>query len=193
MTTRRDVVLAMFGMALVASCAPPPETVTFPDIRFTELPPLLLQANQVEIRTLYQPGSADALFPVPPVRALQNWARDRLRASGQGGPARFTIGDAAATVKDLAVKGGLSGTFTDQVSQQYDIVIEATIEILDEHAFALRSVHINSSATRTVLQSASAADRDRVRYQLVRDLMADFNRQAEEQMRANFGLYLLSR
>ncbi|HEX3970587.1 MAG TPA: hypothetical protein VHX19_04650, partial [Stellaceae bacterium] len=122
MNTRRQFILTglSFGAGLtLISCAPPPEAPAFPDIRFTGEPPLLLQAAQIEIRTRYQPGDADNAFPVSPLRAVQNWARDRLRANGQGGPARFTIADAAAKVTDLPTKGGISGTFTDQVSQQY--------------------------------------------------------------------------
>ena len=103
MTTRRQFILTGVclgsGLSLL-SCAPPPEAPSFPDIRFTGEPPFMLQASQVEIRTRYQPGDADNAFPVSPLRAIQNWARDRLRASGQGGPARFTIADATAKITD---------------------------------------------------------------------------------------------
>jgi hypothetical protein len=189
---RRGLLAALAGLFLLASCAPPPQAVTLPDLRFTELPPLMLQANQIEIRTLAQPGSSDALYPVPPVRAMQNWARDRLRASGQGGPARFTIAAADAVVKDLPLQSGFSATFTDQVSQEYDVAVDASIEILDERGLALRSVRVALARSRTVLQSATAADRERARYELVRDLMADFNARAEQQIAGNFGAYLLS-
>lgn len=196
MTTRRQFILTGLclgsGLTLV-SCAPPPEAPSFPDIRFTGEPPFMLQASQVEIRTLYQPGDAENAFPVSPLRAIQNWARDRLRASGQGGPARFTIADATARIADVPVRGGISGTFTDQVSQQYNVAIDAALELLDPAGIALRSARITVSRSATVLQSASANERARVRYNLVRDMMADFDRQAQERVGGGFGQYLLQR
>ena len=194
MTTRRQFILTGLclgsGLTLI-SCAPPPEAPSFPDIRFTGEPPLLLLASQIEIRTLYQPGDADSAFPVSPLRAIQNWARDRLRANGQGGPARFTIADATAKVTDLAVKGGISGTFTDQVSQQYDIALDAALELLDTTGVVVRSARVTVSRSATVLQSATANDRARTRYNLVRDMMSDFDSQAQARISGGFGQYLL--
>jgi hypothetical protein len=194
MTTRRQFILTGFsvgaGLALV-SCAPPPETPSFPDLRFTSQPPFLLQAAQIEIRTRYQPGDADNTFPVSPLRAIQNWARDRLRADGQGGPARFTIADATARVTDLTTKGGISGTFTDQVSQQYDIALDAALELLDTTGVAVRSARITVSRTATVLQSATANERARTRYNMVRDMMSEFDSQAQQRISSGFGQYLL--
>jgi hypothetical protein len=194
MTTRRQFVIngVYWSAALsLAACAPPPEAPAFPDLRFSGEPPLVLVASQLEIRTLYQPTDADSAFPVPPVRALQNWARDRLRANGQGGAARFTIADATAVVKNLPVQGGISGTFTDQITQEFDVAVDAALEIFDTRGVVLRSVRITGSRSRSVLQSASANDRARARYELVRNLMSDFDSQAQARISASFGEYLL--
>jgi len=193
MIARRNVLLAGLCLGL-ASCGPPPlQPPKFPDIRFTDETPLAIEATRIDIRTLDPPGEFDHDFPVPPRQAMENWARDRLRASGNGNLARFTILKASATEKNLPIKGGISGTFTDQVSQEYDVAVEATLEILDAHGMALRSVHASATLSRSVLQSASPNDRDKVRYELVKQLMEGFDRQMEAQIRDNFGLYLLSR
>jgi hypothetical protein len=190
MTTRRQFLITGLclgsGLSLV-SCAPPPEAPSFPDLRFTGEPALVLRAAQVEIRTFYQPTDADNAFPVSPVRAVQNWARDRLRADGQGGLARFTIADASARITDLPIKGGVSGTLTDQVSQQYDIAVDAALELLDTRGVALHSVRVTASRSRSALQSATANDRARIRYDMVRDMMADFDSQAQARIVAAFG------
>jgi hypothetical protein len=194
MTTRRQFIVTglYLGSGLtLASCAPPPEAPSFPDIRFTNEPPFVLQASQVEVRTRYQPGDAENAFPVSPLRAIQNWARDRLRASGQGGPARFTIADATARIADVPVQGGISGTFTDQVSQKYDVAIDAALELLDTTGVVLRSARVTVTRSATVLQSASANERARVRYNLVRDMMTDFDNQAQARIGGGFGQYLL--
>ena len=67
------------------------------------------------------------------------------------------------------------------------------IEILDDHGLAARTVHVTANRSRTALQSATPVQREQIRYEMVRDLMADFDRQAETQLRNNFGTYLLSR
>lgn len=196
MTTRRHFLVAGLslgsGLALASCSPPPPPAPSFPDIRFTGEPAFMLQAAQVEIRTFYRPTDDDSAYPVSPLRALQNWARDRLRASGQGGPARFTIANASATIKDLPIKGGISGTFTDQVSQQYDVAIDAALEILDTTGAVMRSMRVTVARSRTVLQSATANDRAQARYDMVREIMAEFDRQAESRIGASFGSYLLS-
>ena len=194
MTRRRNLLLAGLSLALLASCGPPPPPApTYPDIRFTSEPPIVIDASRIDIRVLDFPSSTDRSFPVSVLEAMQNWGRDRLRGSGHGGPARFTSVKASATEKNLTVQGGISGTFTDQVSQQYDVVVEGTLEILDDHGMAIRSVHTSSTRSRSVLQSATSNDRDQARYQLIKDVMADFDQQMDQQIRDNFGLYLLSR
>ncbi|HLI21750.1 MAG TPA: hypothetical protein VKV32_11560 [Stellaceae bacterium] len=196
MTTRRQFLVAGLslgsGLTLV-SCSPaPPPAPSFADIRFTGEPAFLLQAAQIEIRTFYQPTEADNAFPVSPLRAVQNWARDRLRANGQGGPARFTIANASATIKDLPIKGGLSGTFTDQISQQYDVAVDAALELLDTSGALVHSMRVTASRSRSVLQSATANDRAQVRYDMVRELMSDFDNQATARIASSFGPSLLS-
>lgn len=194
MPTRRNLLLAGLSLGLLASCGPPPPPApAYPDIRFTGAPPLVLDAGQIDVRALDLPSSSDRAFPVSPLEAMQNWARDRLRAGGRGAPARYTIIKASAAEKNLPVQGGVSGTFTDQVSQQYDVAAEATLEILDSHGMALRSIHVSATRSRSVLQSATPNDRDQARYDLVKALMGDFDQQMETQIRDNFGLYLLSR
>jgi len=193
MINRRNLLLAGLCLGLASCGPPPPAAPRFPDIRFTDETPLVIQATRIDIRSLVSPGQFDHDFPVTPQQAMENWARDRLRASGQGSPARFTMLRASATEKNLPTKGGITGTFTDQISQQYDVAVEATLEILDDHGMALRSVHASATLSRTVLQSASPNDRDEARYELVKQVMASFDRQMEAQIRDNFGLYLLSR
>lgn len=195
MKTRRQFLFAGLcvgaGVSLV-SCGPPSEGPSYPDLRFTSEPPLLLKAADIEIRTFYRPTQAENVFPVTPLRAMQNWARDRLRATGQGGPARFTIANASAIVRKLPVKGGVSGFFTDQLSQEYDVTVDAALELFDAQGAPLRSVRVTATRSRSVLQSASADDRARARYELVRHLMDDFDRQAQSRIAATFGPYLVS-
>jgi hypothetical protein len=193
MIARRYFLLAGLCVGLASCGPPPPLSPKYPDISFSGETPLVLDVARIDVRSLVRPGQFDQDFPAPPLQALANWARDRLRAGGNGNLARFTIVRADATEKNLPIKGGISGTFTDQVSQEYDVAVDATLEILDAHGMAVRSVHVSASRSRSVLQSATPNDRDKVRYELVKDVMGAFDRQMEAQIRDNFGLYLLSR
>lgn len=193
MSPRLRLAALCLGLGLLAACAPPPPQPSSPDLRFTDETPLVLDAASLQIVTRYQPGAAEATFPVTPLRAAQNWAEDRLRMAGHRGIARFTITDASATVKNLPIQGGLSGAFTDQVSQRYDVALSATLELLDERGVPIRTVAAAAARSDGVLESASPNQRDQVRYDLVRALMADFDRAMTQQIRDNFGLYLLSR
>lgn len=193
MTTRRDLLLAGLSLSLLASCGPPPEAPAYPDIRFNNETPIELDASRIDISDQYQPSGNEASFPVTPLQALQNWAHDRLKAGGQGNLALFTIINASATTKDLPVKGGIGNAFTDQLSQEYAVSVDATLSILDAHGMPVRTIHVTASRSHSVLQSASANDRAKARYDLVKALMAAFDQQMGQQIRDNFGLYLLSR
>lgn len=192
MTTRRHFLFVGLCCSLLASCGPPPELPTYPDIRFTSEAPMELAASQIDIVNESRPTAADSGYPVTPAHAMENWVHDRLQASGRGNPARFVF-KTSATQKNLPVKGGISGAFTDQASQEYDVTVDATLELLDSHGMTIRSVHVAASRSRTVLQSATPNDRDKARYELVKAVMSAFDQQMEKQIRNNFGLYLLSR
>jgi hypothetical protein len=55
----------------------------------------------------------------------------------------------------------------------------------------MRTARVTASRSRSVLQSATANDRDRVRYEMVRDLMAEFDNQMQERITGSFGPYLV--
>lgn len=192
MTTRRKFLFVGLCCSLLASCGPPPELPTYPDIHFTSKTPIELAASQIDIVNKSRQTAASRAYPVTPAHAMENWAHDRLHASGHGNPARF-IFRATATQKKLPVKGGISGAFTDQASEEYDVTVDATLKLLDSHGMTIRSVHVMASRSHAVLQSASPNDRDKARYELVKAVMAAFDRQMQKQIRNNFGLYLLSR
>jgi len=193
MLSRRSLLVSGISLVTVASCGPPTNQPRFPDIRFIDDRTILLQASRVEIRTSYRESDIDRGWPVPPVQAVQNWARDRLRASGVGSVAQFTIIDASAVEKNLPVKGGISGALTDQVSQEYDVSLEATLNIVDDHGMVIRGARATAMRSNGVRQSASPNERDQVRYDLVKALMADFDQQMDSQIRDNFGPYLIAR
>src|SRR5258708_18346729 len=79
---RRSVLLSPLALSLLAGCAPSSQRVVFNDIRFTDKPPLRIDCAAIEIvhdfKPTLQTPNVEHLFPVPPERAMENWARDRL-------------------------------------------------------------------------------------------------------------------
>jgi hypothetical protein len=181
--------LALVGM--LAACDTAPPRPTYPDIRFTSTPPIRLAVSAVEIRNEFKPTfrspNVEHLFPVPPARAAENWAHDRLQAAGGAQRARFTIQD--ASVKEIALekKTGITATFTKEPSEQYDATLAAMLEIVDEHGVALRTVAVKATRSHTVLEGITPNDRDQAWYDMTKALMADFDQQMSAEISAHFG------
>ncbi len=111
MRRRAACCLALALPLLAAACAydeVPPQAQDFPPLRYDYLTPLDLNVASVEIVSNFvpAPGGPAALSPVAPVEALEQMARDRLRADGSSGKAVFVVDDASI----VPVPGGLSGT-----------------------------------------------------------------------------------
>jgi hypothetical protein len=194
----RFAVLAIALASLLAACeaAPPPRPV-FPEIRFTDEPPLNLDVSRIDIEERFRPSfqepNVEHLFPVPPAQAAVAWARDRLHATG--GPnsprrARVTIQDASVRETELPRTKGLTGAFTTQQAERYDGNVEVSVEILNERGFPERTASARVTRSQTVAENATPNDRERVWYDMTRAMMHDLDQQLEREMRANFGFYI---
>lgn len=186
-------ILAAGLLVLLAGCSTPPPRPTFPDIRFTNEPPIRLDVAGIDVRDDYQPPlrspNVDHLFPVPPARAAENWARDRLKATGTSGRAVFILRNASVIETDLAVKQGITGFLTTQPAQRYDMTLQATVEIVDNQGLPVRTANVTATRSQSVLQGITPNQRDRIWYDITKALMADFDRQMTAEIRTNFTQY----
>jgi len=191
---RAPLVLFLAASLLVA-CSSAPPAPQFPDLRFTDKPPLQLAVASVDLREVYlPPGHApnvDHLFPVTPVHAVESWAHDRLIPTGSG-PLRavMTIEDASVIETDLAKQTGVNAWFNTQQSERYDLSIAATVNIVDPTGLVVRSATVKTTRSQTVLENASPNQRDHVFYDMTKAAMADFDQRMESEMRSHFGDYL---
>jgi len=181
--------LALVGVLVACDTAPP--RPTYPDIRFTSAPPIRLAVGGVDIRSDFKPTfrspNVEHLFPVPPARAAENWAHDRLQAAGGPQRARFTIQDASVKETELPKKSGITATFTKEPAEQYDATLSCTLEIVDDHGVPLRSVAVKVTRSRSVLEGITPNERDQAWYDLTKALMADFDQQMSAEISAHFG------
>jgi hypothetical protein len=192
---RRDLLLSSALFLVACESAPPPRP-SFPDIRFTGKPRLRIDAAGVDIervfRSTLQAPQVEHLFPVPPERAMENWALDRLEPVGTTRRVRVRILDASVKEVELATTSGVRGAFTTDQAQRYDATAEMTVDLMGERGFAERSVAAKASRSRSVPEGITPNEREQVWYELTEALMADLDAELERQIRANFGFYLMS-
>jgi len=189
------LVVFLFAGLLPVGCTNPPPRAVYPDIRFSGAPLQLDAADVLAIEVNYKPAYRDPyvehLFPVPPVRALENWPRDRLRAAGSANHVRFTVLDASVRETPLEKTPGIQGTFTREQSERYDAVIEARLEIVDDKRFVSHSATARVTRSQTVPEGITPNEREQIWYDMTRAIMTDFDQAMEQNVRNNFGLGLL--
>jgi hypothetical protein len=190
----RGLAIAGLALALLASCAtPPPPRPIFADLRYTAEPPIRLEVSAIEIRDEYQAPfkapNVDHLFPVPPAKAAENWAHDRLKATGKTGRAIFILKNASVTETELPKSQGLTGALTTEPAQRYDLALQATVEIVDDRGLPIRTANVSTTRSQSVLEDISPNQRDQAWYDMTKAAMAEFGPQLASEIRDNFGIY----
>ena len=180
---------------LLAACETPAPAQKFPDLTFVHLGALNLNVASVEVVSDYRAPlkkpNVEHLFPAPPDHALKRWARDRLKAGGERGLARFVIAQAAVTETPLKMKTGLTGAFTTDQAERYDAVIEATLEIFGADGIRKGFASARVTRSRTVAEDISLNDREKMWFGLTEALMKNFNTEMENNIRSHLGGHLL--
>lgn len=182
--------IAVIAAAALAGCSTPPPHPQYPDIHFTGQPPIGLAVNTVSMREDYTPSSSaphvETQFPVTPMHALENWAHDRLSATGGPNRAVVDITDASVTETSLPRTHGMQGWFTTDQSERYDMSVQATINIIDSSGLVVRTATAHASRSQTVAENISPDQREQTWYDMTKDIMAQFDRQMENEIRTHF-------
>ncbi len=194
MVIRRLTLCLPLALALAACLnAPPPPR--FPDIRFNQEPPIQLDVARVEIVSAFQPSFAlpdvEHEFPIPPQRALENLAKDRLQAIAPGSRrvARFTIVDASVRETELPRREGLKADFTVQQAERYDGQFEIRLDIIDENCVIARTATARATRTRSVAEDITPNERDQVWYEMSDQLAHSADQVLEQYVDASFFPY----
>ncbi|MHA1113257.1 MAG: hypothetical protein ACTSRY_01975 [Alphaproteobacteria bacterium] len=191
---RRVAVLGLALLALVACETPPPET-GFPALTFAHLGQIRLDVAEIEVVEAspppLKPPNVEHLFPTSPADAMRRWVRDRLRAEGRAGHAKLTIGRAEVVETKLKKTKNLRGLFTVDQSERYDANLEVMLEIRDARGFRAAFVKASAERMRSIAENASAADRDRLFFQITEGLMADIDRSLEVNIRRHLSKFVI--
>jgi hypothetical protein len=124
---------------------------------------------------------------------MRRWAQDRLAASGtEGRFARFVILDAKVIETNLPRTGGLTGAFTKDQSQRYDLSMSAAIEVREERGnFRSGYATASTSRSRTVREDISVNEREKVWFEMLEQAMNELNTELERQIKANMARFLV--
>ncbi|MBT7759834.1 MAG: hypothetical protein HN732_21065 [Rhodospirillaceae bacterium] len=165
---------------LLTACESPLQEVSYPELRFSHLPPIQINVARIDIveqfRSPLRAPHVEHELPLTPAQAMRNWATDRLRAVGTSGQAKFIIVDASVKAQQLRKKKGLKATFTLDQAARYNTRLEARLEI--ETAGGLGQGFATATATRqrTMPEAASINDRDDALYRFIESAAQDFDR-----------------
>ena len=185
---------ALLGLLLLVGCETAATRPTFPDIRFTNEPRLRVDVAAVYLQNAFHASfrapDVEYLFPIPPEHAMQNWAEDRIEATGTTRRLRVRIIDASVIESELPRTKGLTGAFTTDQAQRYDAKAAMSIDILDDRGFAESNIEASVSLTRSVPEGLTPNQRDETWYAMTKDLMATLDRQLEQRMREHFNFYV---
>lgn len=182
--------IAVVAAAALTACSAPPPHPQYPDIRFTNQPPIALAVNTVSLREDYTPSSTsphvETQFPATPMHAMENWAHDRLSATGGPDRAVVDITEASVVETSLPRTQGMQGWFTTDQSERYDMTVQATINIVDSGGLVVRTATAHASRSQSVAENVSPDQREQVWYDMTKDIMAAFDRQMENEIRTHF-------
>ncbi len=182
------VIVALLSLGLVLSlggCETPVQRQKLPELTFAHLSSLKLNVARIEVVSQYRSPlkapNVEHLFPTPPLKAMKQWAKDRLRAVGRSGSVKLIITKAAAIETALPVQTGLKATFTKQQTQRYDLTVEARLEVSSPNGHGTTTAH----ATRfsTVREDASIDAREKIWFDLTEALVHDFDKAMEKNIR----------
>jgi len=185
------------GLELAGCTQPSPPGPRFADITFQQLPKFEFAVGRIEIVREYAPPLAapnvDHLFPVPPMRMAEQWARDRLTAAGGPGELRYVIKRASVVESQLPRTTGIRGAFTTDQSQRYDAVVEVEIEVRNERGYRDGIVSARAERRQSVPEDISLAERERTWFSMTEALGRDLNQELERNIRTGLPRFLVYR
>jgi len=177
---RKLLLAAVCALGLTGCTQTAVPVQNLPEITFQHLVPISLNVAKIELvdqsKSALGGKHVEHLFPTSPKKAISNWVRDRLVATGTSGLARVTILDASAVEEKLTKKSGVKGFFTNDQSEKYTANTSVKLDLFDGDSNLKGYTSAKASRYVTLAEDASLLDREKTWFEMIEDLMADFDK-----------------
>jgi hypothetical protein len=182
--------IAAVATGLVVACSSSYETFRPPPLDFSDRAPLRLAVERVSVQSAYRPRDTapyvDNLMPLKPEDAIRQMLEARLVAAGGTGSIQAVILDASIKEEELETQSGLRGFFTTEPAARLEGRFQVQVDRLSATGEVLKSVSTAVTRTASVPEDVGYAERQRIGYDLVRDLVQDLDEGLTSNVRANF-------
>jgi hypothetical protein len=178
--------LLLLAGGLITSCDTPPHREPFPQLTYQHLAPINLDVARIVIQDAYQPPMTaphvDQDFPTPPATAARQWAKDRLKAVGSDGVAKFTILDGSAVDVPLPRTTGISGMLTQDQSDRYDVKLTVRLEVENRMGNHSGAITAGAQRSESVAEDMTLNEREKLWFEMTDELMKQLNAELEKQI-----------
>ncbi|MGY9005269.1 MAG: hypothetical protein ACKVJQ_04090 [Alphaproteobacteria bacterium] len=186
------VFTAFLALALSGCESTPPRA--FPDLTFAHLSPINFKVGRIDISTRYIPPlkepNVEHLAPVTPYGAIRSWGEHRLRAIGGDHVANLIILDSSIRAVPLKTTRGIKGLFLREQSLRYEGRASFLLEIRDSRGRQRAFLTVRSKYDGTAVEGTSIADREKIWFKIVDEMMKELNAQIQTGLPQHFGAYL---
>jgi hypothetical protein len=177
MTLARAWLVVVIGLLL--GCATDYESFDPPPLDFSDRQPLDLAVDRVTIDSVYRPAGAppyvDHALPLTPAAATRVLLQQRLRAIGGTDRLQAVILDASVQEEALETTSGVRGWLTTESAARLEGRLKVRVDRLDPTGTVVRSISTAVARTRAIPEGVGYAERQRIAYELVRDLVDDLD------------------
>jgi hypothetical protein len=186
---RPVVAVVLVGLGF-AGCAGQQEPFQAPPLDFGNQPPLHFAVATIDIQSAYQPRGAppfvDQTFALTPEAATRQLLEQRLQAVGGPGRLQAVILDASVKAQKLETKTGVQGYLTNEPAARFEGRLKVRIDHLDDAGDIQGSISTTATRTRALPEDTDDAERQRIGYELVRDLVDDLDGGLAANLRETF-------
>jgi hypothetical protein len=176
---------------LLVACAGGYETFQPPPLDFSKNPPLRLAVDRVTVQSAYRPQDdppfIDNQMPLKPEDAIRLLLDHRLVAVGGPGAVQAVILDASVKEQPLETQSGVRGFFTTESAVRLEGRFQVRVDRLNPAGEVVSSVSTAVVRTRSIPEGAAFVERQKIGYELVRELLDDLDVALAANIRANFG------
>jgi hypothetical protein len=166
-------------IGLLGGCAGEYQSFDPPPLDFSDRQPLDLAVDRVTIDSVYRPAGApphvDHVLPLTPEAATRALLEQRLRAIGGTDRLQAVILDAAVQEEALETTPGVRGWLTTESAARLEGRLKVRIDRLNPAGTVVRSISTAVARTRAIPEGVGYAERQRIAYELVRDLADDLD------------------